>query len=274
MRLKFHLVALSGLLLASCMPQNYLPPMHSFDNNVEVRSVASDFNHANMWGGEVVFGGVTSKIIDWDAAKMRALSQKAYEELLSEKYFVRIHPPEVFVYAIGEERFVAVNRQYREMGELDRDALDSLAEGLPKIRYVVFSRIESDEKEENSESTPEYEDGEITEYYHTDSVTRTVSASIRIYDLKNRSVAWEADVYSSLSRSNSYEEHVDSSFGESLANGLINGGGPEMPSDSEVVSSVHDMVSSELPKPCENKAFLACEKLKQALKKELKEARS
>lgn len=254
------LLVFISIMLFSCMAR------------FEPAYVSPDFTHANLWKGELVVGGVTSQLEEWDVATVLALSRSSYQALEKNRKDLKTFSVDRFFAEVGEDDFYAYNQLIRTGNGLDAPALKKLRASLDGVRYLLFSRVESDETSKDMESIKKVEDGK-TEYYETYTISREVAVYAEVYDLDRQSLAWTGNIVRSVSESNKRERHENGHFWEDLLGDVLVGTYPNPPSNNEVFNNVFQSLANSFPKLCDNKKFKECFDLKAKLRKDGKEAR-
>jgi hypothetical protein len=171
--------------------------------------VSDSFQASNLKNGALVTGGV----VDIKAAPSREESNSYSALLLSEikdeRKYVSVKPVEVLIQAVGDGTYNQILSQYKASG-LNADTLGQIAGKLPGVRFLALAKIESNhtEKGESRQAASESKDdkGKVTKTPASVTKThkRTVLASMHIYDLKSRDVAFSGQVSKSAEASRNY----------------------------------------------------------------------
>lgn len=253
--------------LSSCSASNLMPPMKS-SQNVRVEYISPDLTHASLWEGNILFGGISSKEAEWGVDRLKSFSRVSSANLNNDFNFIRITPFDSYFSTIGENRFTQYNQMFRELRKIEDDALGELAELIPEVRYVIFSRIEFDHSNTSKSSSPDYGEPGSFEEHHSVRVSRTMDVYAIMYDLRAKAEVWKGRAHSSLYRVTSYETEPNASMEESIVNGLFSGD-PDLPTDAEMFEAVFKTISRKLPTPCEEGiSLIECGEIKKKLRAE------
>ncbi|EAU55642.1 hypothetical protein [Mariprofundus ferrooxydans] len=259
------------LLVEGCAMENLLPPSREMSNGAVIKQVSPDFNHENLWQGQMIVGGVGSYANAWSKEVRIALATRATRELSSKLHLIRLLPFERYMQSVGEENFMRYGDSIVKDGALDSNELEQLSKQLSGIRYVFFKRIifDSNDRDDRTTATPDYTDGGEIDYSRTQRVNRGMRVEGIIYDLQRKKVAWTATSRFSLYRTSSYENDPNDPFGKQLADDIVFGGQLSVPSDEEMMDEADRLFTSMLPRTCDSiKSYSDCSKLKRRLYKE------
>ncbi len=194
----FHRVFASmalGLLLAGCATK------------ITGLKQSPSFTYAAVHGGKLAIGGVAAAFDTLDEGRRTSYANVMRNALLEERKDYEIAPVGTLMNRLGRTQYQGLISEMQSTGMLSDRSVSNLKAKLAGIRYAAFSRIENDEVHtDRSESSSTDKNGNIvpgTEKV-TSSTTRTVSASMHVYDLQTGELAFTGTVTKSLSDSRSY----------------------------------------------------------------------
>jgi len=171
--------------------------------------VSDSFQPATLKSEALVTGGV----VDVKAAQTREdsnlYSALLLNEIKDERKYVSVKPVETLIQALGDAGYNEVLTKYTKSG-LDAATLGQIAGKVPGVRFVAMTKIESNttQKNESRQAASETKDdkGKVTKTPESVTKThkRTVLASMHIYDLTKRDVAFSGQVSKTLEASRNY----------------------------------------------------------------------
>lgn len=220
--------------------------------------VSDSFQPATLKSEALVTGGV----VDVKAAQKREdsnlYSALLLNEIKDERKYVSVKPVETLIQAVGDASYNEILAKYTKSG-LDAATLGMIAGKLPGVRFVALTKIESNatQKSESRQAASETKDdkGKVTKTPESVTKThkRTVLASMHIYDLAKRDVAFSGQVSKTLEASRNYTINTIGNV-LSVVN-AINGKDddatyptPEAPSTRDVLSEVFEGFAENFPK--------------------------
>lgn len=176
---------------------------------VDGLQVSDAFTVENIRSHSIVSAGV----VDSKQVLLRADSNAYAGVLLSkikdERPYANVRAVETLINALGEDRYAEVLNKYSASG-LDAPSLDEIASKLPGVQFIALAKIESDITQKNSKETQASESkddkGNVTKVEASIEQThsRTVIASLNIYDLKNKNSAFSGQVSKTLEERRKY----------------------------------------------------------------------
>lgn len=162
------------------------------------------FTPRSLDSGRIAVGGVTS-IAD-DSAHSSSL-RMGYESLLLSSLreahpLLQVAPAGAVATAFGDKAHGELLDRYRQIGELDSASLYEMSARLPKLRYVVFARIDADVIDSAETVTLDSTQNEHTEL----SKWRTMTVGFHVYDMSLRRSVWSGQFSQRESSSNKYDQ--------------------------------------------------------------------
>jgi hypothetical protein len=162
------------------------------------------FTPRSLDSGRIAVGGVTS-IAD-DTAHSPSL-RVGYESLLisslrEARPLLQVAPAGAVAAEFGDKAHGELLDRYGQLGELDSASLHEMSGRLPKLRYVVFARIDADVIDSAKTVTLDSSQNEHTEL----SRWRTMSVGFQVYDMSLRRSVWSGQFTQREDASNKYDE--------------------------------------------------------------------
>ncbi|WP_141733321.1 hypothetical protein [Oligoflexus tunisiensis] len=225
---------------------------------VDGLQVSDSFQPSTLKSGALVTGGVVDTKAGVKREDSNTYSALMLSEIKDEREYVSVKPVETLIQALGDSTYNIVLNQYSKSG-LDGNTLGQIAEKLPGVRFVALAKIEGDttEKGENRQAASETknDDGKVikTPASVTKTHKRTVLASMHIYDLKNRDVAFSGQVSKSKETSRNYTINTVGNV-LSVVNAIQGKDDdatyptPEAPSTRDVLAEVFEGFAENFPK--------------------------
>ncbi len=220
--------------------------------------VSDSFKAAEIKGGPMVTGGVTDVRSGYRRTDSNTYSALLLAEIKDERAYINVKPVETLIQALGEETYDATLQTYTSSG-LDEAALSKIASKLPGIRFVALAKVESNVTEKSSahQAASETKDdkGKVTRNPETTTKkhSRTILATMHVYDLQKKNVAFSGQVTKSKEASQTY---TVTSIGNVLSVvNTLNGKDddatyptPKAPETREVLSNVFEGFAENFPK--------------------------
>jgi len=162
------------------------------------------FTYQSLDSGRIAIGGVTS--IAGDAAhspSMRVRSESLLINSLRETHpRLQVASAGAVAAELGDEAHGELLERYQKAGELDSVSLQKMSARLPKLRYVVFARIDGDVTDSAETVTTDSTGKEQTEL----SRWRTMSVAFHVYDMSLRRSVWSGQFTERKKSSHTYDE--------------------------------------------------------------------
>ena len=162
------------------------------------------FTYQSLDSGRIAVGGVTT-IAD-DAAhspSMRVRSESLLINSLRETHpRLQVESAGAVAAEFGDKAHGELLERYRSVGELDSASLHEMSARLPKLRYVVFARIDADLIDSTETVTTDSTGQDHTEL----SRSRTMTVGFHVYDMSLRRSVWSGQFTQNKSSSNDYDE--------------------------------------------------------------------
>jgi hypothetical protein len=187
-------------LLAACTT-----PIRGLDHD-------PSFTPASIDASGLAVGGVVAARRPLDPGRRASYADLLRTALRAERPNLTILTADAVVSALGENDYEVMLRQYRELGAPSAATLSLLSKRLERARYLVLARIDRNETnrwtaEEAIDDSKGKRIGTKTHYRHG----RTVSVSLRIFDLDDGSSVWSGSVEKAAWNENT-EEVRDADF--------------------------------------------------------------
>ncbi len=162
------------------------------------------FTYQSLDSGRIAVGGVTS-IADGAAhsPRTRAGSESLLINSLREAHpLLQVAPAGAVAVEFGDKAHGELLDRYGRVGELDSASLHEMSARLPKLRYVVFARIDADVIDSTETVTLDSTQNEHTEL----SRSRTMSVGFNVYDMSLRRSVWSGQFTQRKGSSNNYDQ--------------------------------------------------------------------
>ncbi len=205
---------------------------------------------------------VTAGVVDTKAAYNRddsnLYSALLLSEIKDERKYVSVKPVETIIQALGDEAYNATLEKYSKSG-LDAGTLGEIAGKLPSVRFIALAKIESNttEKGESRQAASESKDEKGKVSKTPESITktnrRTVLASMHIYDLLKKEVAFSGQVSKTKDVSQNYNVNAVGNV-LSMVNAIQGKNDetlyptPEAPDTRQVLKDVFEGFAENFPK--------------------------
>lgn len=209
------------------------------------------FTYQSLDSGSIAVGGVTA--VGREAA-LDAATQSQFAGILTSS--LRDGYPRIQVLSAGAveaELEDSVHGElvngYRRIGDLDSAALHEISDRLPKLRYVVFARIESDVIDSAETVTQDSADKKLNVEQVVRSRFRTMTVGFHVYDMSLSRAVWSAQLMKADTASNAYTQ--PRKFVEAVVTEIIRGSPkyPSAPTPSRVLRLLFDDFAESLPQP-------------------------
>ena len=162
------------------------------------------FTSQSLDSGRIAVGGVTS-IAD-DAAhspSTRVRSESLLINSLREAHpLLQVSPAGAVAAEFGDKAHGDLLDRYGRVGELDSASLHEMSARLPKLRYVVFARIDANVIDSTETVTLDSTNKEHTEL----SRSRTMTVGFNVYDMSLRRSVWSGQFTQRKGSSHNYDE--------------------------------------------------------------------
>jgi len=199
------------------------------------------FTHQSLDSGRIAVGGVTS-IAD-DAADRRVRSESLLINSLREtRPLLKVASAGSVAAEFGDKAHGELLERYRSVGELDSASLHEMSARLPKLRYVVFARIDADLVDSTETVTTDSTGKDHTEL----SRSRTMTVGFHVYDMSLRRSVWSGQFTEKKSSSNDYDQ--PSSLLGAVVSALLDPYEyPAPPAQHKVLRPIFDAFAASLP---------------------------
>ncbi len=202
------------------------------------------FTYQSLDSGRIAVGGVTS-IAD-DAAhspNTRVRSESLLINSLREtRPLLQVASAGAVAVEFGDKAHGELLERYRSVGELDSASLHEMSARLPKLRYVVFARIDADLVDSTETVTTDSTGKDHTEL----SRSRTMTVGFHVYDMSLRRSVWSGQFTEIKSSSNDYDE--PSSLLGAVVSALLDPYEyPAPPAQHKVLRPIFDAFAASLP---------------------------
>lgn len=209
------------------------------------------FTYQSLDSGSIAVGGVTA--VGREAA-LDAATRSQFAGILTNS--LRDGYPRIEVLSAGAVEAAledSLHRQlvdgYRRMGDLDSAALHEIIDRLPKLRYVVFARIESDVVDSAEIVRQDSVDKKLNIESVVRSRSRTLSVAFHVYDLSLGRAVWSGELVKADTASTTYSQ--PRKLVASVVTAMIRGSPkyPTAPSQNKVLRLLFDDFAESLPQP-------------------------
>lgn len=202
----------------------------------------------------IVFGGLISEIEEWNNEKFEQYSNIARKSLSTISSDISFSPNDNLVINIGYGELINYINLLLESEDENREILITLSNIAKDSRYIIFSKLLSDDIIKNNYSS-NAENTYITE--------RKISVFTSIYDLKNLNSVWSGNISTTISNTNTNPHHHDSNFLADLVTTLVEdviyGNYPEPPSlESLLTKTFSDIGDNVTNRPCSELGYINC----------------
>jgi len=171
--------------------------------------VSDSFQPSVLKSNAMVTGGVVDTKAVYSRDESNLYSALLLNEIKDERKYVSVKPVETIIQALGDRSYNETLEKYLKSG-LDAGTLSEIAGKLPGVRFVALAKIESNttEKGESRQAASESKDdkGKVTKTPESITKTnrRTVLASMHVYDLVKKEVAFSGQVSKTQDVSRNY----------------------------------------------------------------------
>ena len=157
------------------------------------------FTYQSLDSGSVAVGGVADGTAQSPSA--RVWSESLLVNSLREAHpRLQVASAGAVAAEFGDKAHGELLARYLLVGELDSASLHEMSTRLPKLRYVVFARVDADVID-SAETVTQYSKE------HTErSTTRTMTVDFQVYDMSLRRSVWNGQFTQSKSSSNEFDE--------------------------------------------------------------------
>ena len=162
------------------------------------------FTYESLDSGRIAVGGVTSIFDDpAHSPRTRAGSESLLINSLREAHpLLQVAPAGVVAAEFGDKAHGDLLDRYGRVGELDSASLHEMSARLPKLRYVVFARIDANVIDSTETVTLDSTNKEHTEL----SRSRTMTVGFNVYDMSLRRSVWSGQFTQRKGSSHNYDE--------------------------------------------------------------------
>lgn len=213
------------------------------------------FNYKSVQTGGIAVGGVASIGVDASPSELKYYAELYRREIVEERREFQVAAAGDVAYALGDS-YPAMMASFSADGVLNAQQLEQLRQAPLTAEYVIFSRIEDHNIEENRSESPVF-DKDGKEVKNRINVSLNTVASItafsRIYDRLTGKSVWSGSVTQNKTNENSFESYNGSSFKKALSDAILGDIGntreqPPAPKFTEVLSEVFRGFAENLPK--------------------------
>jgi len=202
------------------------------------------FTSQSLDSGRIAVGGVTS-IAD-DAAhspSTRVRSESLLINSLREAHpLLQVAPAGAVAGEFGGKAHGELLDRYQRVGELDSASLHEMSARLPKLRYVVFARIDADVIDSTETVTLDSSQNEHTEL----SRSRTMTVGFHVYDMSLGRSVWSGQFTQRKGSSNNYDQ--PRGLLEALVTAVLDPHEyPAPPAQHKVLRPIFDAFAESLP---------------------------
>ncbi len=220
--------------------------------------VSDSFKPDTLKRATLITGGVANITSSYNRDESNSYSALMLGQFKDEREDLNLKPVETLIQALGDKHYNETIEKYAKSG-LDAQMLETMAAKVPGIRFVAFAKIESNNTEKNASHQPASETkddkGKVTK--NPESWTkihkRTVLASLHIYDLNKKEVAFSGQVTKFKESSRTYTVNAIGNV-LSVVNAIKGKDDeatyptPEAPQTREVLAEVFEGFAENFPK--------------------------
>jgi hypothetical protein len=170
---------------------------------------SDSFKYPTIITGKVAIGGVTSVMEDFPESKRNSLGNLLRTQLIEERKEYPVLPPGAIASKLGSAKYNELMLEYKNTGLLTENWFKVLKEKLGGNRFVAFARIENEDTNQDRNEVDRTNDrGQVIPGQGTvvTTSTRSVTATLSIYDLQTSEVAWSGQVTKTLRNTKEYEK--------------------------------------------------------------------
>lgn len=224
------------------------------------------FTYQSTLQTQFVVAGVVSSVAQLDDITRIRLGDLLARTFQQRQAHIRIIRTGFVFKALGEQAFTKLLDDYQLTAVIKQDEVLDLRNAFPNARYVMLARIEKNQiNHEHDETETDVADSEKDrqageyEQIRVDvslQTSRSMGASLLIYDLKDHVTVWSGYVEKSDYNSNDsshtftkdkrWQEELLETFVDSLI-GLDNGSYPEAPTRQDVLESIFEGFAENMP---------------------------
>jgi hypothetical protein len=215
---------------------------------------APEFDFAALESGQILVGAVVAVP---ELHREGHTAERAYTETLDgalrrKRGDLPLVAHGAFVEKLDIDDVDTILGRYRSRGSLDPRSIEMLSRLRPAARYVLLSRLENDDLRQSSATGASSMDDESIAYSSRYSVQRLVVVSFDIFDLSDGKLVWTAQLSKQDERTRQREhgrryeddpDEIQPSFQWSDS-----GGYPEAPEFLEILRSIFEDLSEQLPR--------------------------
>lgn len=209
------------------------------------------FTYQSLDSGSIAVAGVTSI---GRAAALDSTTRGQFESMLTNALRdgyrrLEVRSAGAVAAEFGDSLHGEVLDRYRRVGDLDSATLHEIRARLPKPRYVVFARIESDVTDSAETVTQDSLDKRLNVEQVVRSRFRTMTVGFHVYDLTLSRAVWSGEVMKADTASNAYTQ--PRKFLASLVTAMVRGSAkyPSAPAQTKVLRLLFDDFAESLPQP-------------------------
>jgi hypothetical protein len=230
----------------------------SCTTKVEGLYIKDDFKAPAVKSGKILTGGVVAEPGKFSLQKSNDYSNVMLAAFKDERKYIPLIPYSRFFNGVGEAQFTKIMQQYSK-ADLDEKTLSEVVAALKGVRYLALAKVDSnitttgesetDAKEyKNEKGEKVRQPGKVTKTH-----TREIAATLHIYDLKAKAVAFTGQVKKSRENRAEYEKNIVKSV-VSIVNAVKGKDRsatyptPPAPADRDVLRDVFEGFAENLPK--------------------------
>lgn len=216
----------------------------------------SSFTFSAITDGKMAVGGVVSLSASSEGDET-SFANLLRTQLLEQREQYTVNPAGAVANKVGNDEYKKMLDNYRNNGALSDAEIKTLGSKLQGTRYVIFSRIESDDTTRNrSENVTKDKNGKTTGRKIKSETKRDVMASFNVYDLSKGTSAWSGTMKTSDKKNKTYDVSSLDTIVD-LVSVVKNGQAkssddkypfPEPPALNDLLSDIFKGFAKELPK--------------------------
>ena len=157
--------------------------------------VDSSFTAKSLRQGKIAVGGVASALGDLDEGSSITFGNLLRTQIIEKRENLNVTPVGAVANRMGKAEYKNLVDEFGRTGAIGPEGLNRLKDTIQGVRYFVFARIEQDDVIKNRRrETQTDRKGKIISRSMRAEVTRTVSATVAIYDVLSGKTVWSANI--------------------------------------------------------------------------------
>ena len=169
-------------------------------------TVDPSFTAKSLSQGKIAVGGVASALGDLDEGSSITYGNSLRNQIIEKRENLKVTPVGAVASQMGKAEYKKLIDDFGRTGAIGPDGLNRLRDTIQSVRYFVFARLEQDDVIKNRRrETVRDKKGKIISKSMLARVTRTVSATVSIYDVLSGKTVWSANLSSNKINQSKYD---------------------------------------------------------------------